>query len=272
MSADELADRLQGLGLTRYESQAYTALVRRADSTPVEIAQAAGIPRPRVYDVMRSLVVKGVAIDRPGAVSRFSPASPHDAVQVLLAGHRRRLADAERDAAEVAAALQPAFDAGQDLRGPLDYVEVIRDVDVLRRRYAELQVLVEREMLMFNKMPAAVRIGENRAGLDLAARADLRGLYEFAFLDDPDDVAGLRRFIEAGEKARFVESLPTKLAIIDERMVMVAMVDPLAGEPQLTTMVVNNTELAVCLRVTFEHYWAQSLSLDEAIRRRRRAR
>jgi sugar-specific transcriptional regulator TrmB len=267
MTGDDLAERLVRLGLTRYESRAYQALVRRADSTPAEIARAAGIPRPRVYDVLRSLVAKGVAADRPGAPTRFSPSPPDEAVQVLLDEHRRRLADAERDGAAVAQALQPAFDAGQRLTAPLDYVEVVRDVEVLRRRYAELQARTQREMLVFNKMPAAVRLSENDAGLELASRADLRGLYEFGLLADPEDVAGIRRFVQAGERARFVESLPTKLAVIDERIVMVAMVDPLAGEPRLTTMIVDNAELAVCLKVTFEHYWAQSVSFDEALER-----
>jgi hypothetical protein len=196
--------------------------------------------------------------------------APEQAVQALLDGHRRRLADAERDGAAVAELLEPAYAAGQQLTTPLDYVEVVRDVEVLRRRYADLQANTQREMLVFNRMPAAVRVSDNVAGLELAGRASLRGLYEFAQLDDPEDVAGIRRFVEAGEQARFVESLPTKLAVIDQRIVMVAMVDPLAGEPSLTTMIVDNAELAVCLQVTFEHYWSQSISFDEALDRRPR--
>lgn len=268
VTGDDLVDRLTRLGLTRYESQAYAALVRRADSAPADIARAAGIPRPRVYDVLRSLVEKGMAIDRPAATFRFAPVPPDQAVDTLLQGHRQRLAGAESDAAAVTSSLQSAYDAGLRLTSPLDYVEVLRDVEALRRRFADLQNNAEREMLVFSKMPAAVRVGTNDAGLALAGRATLRCIYEFAQLDDDEDVEGIRRFAEAGEQARFVPSLPTKLALIDDRIVMVAMSDPLAGEPSLTTMIVDNAELALCLRVTFEHYWAQGISFDRALEQR----
>jgi len=48
-------------------------------------------------------------------------------------------------------------------------------------------------------------------------------MYEFALLEDAAQLGGVRAFLDAGEEARFVEELPMKLGIIDERTVMIAM-------------------------------------------------
>jgi hypothetical protein len=74
----------------------------------------------------------------------------------------------------------------------------------------------------------------------------------------------VRRFIAAGEDARFVPELPLKLVIIDETIVMFGMEDPVAGQFDLTIMVVDHPSLATVLRIAFNAYWAQGMTFDEA--------
>ena len=54
-------------------------------------------------------------------------------------------------------------------------------------------------------------------------------MYEFSVLDDPVQRDGVHAFVKAGEQARFVLELPMKLVLMDERTVMFAMLDPVAG-------------------------------------------
>ncbi len=61
-------DRLVRLGLTTYEARAYVTLVRRDSFTAAQIARTAGLPRQRIYDVLASLVEKGLASARPGSI------------------------------------------------------------------------------------------------------------------------------------------------------------------------------------------------------------
>ena len=70
-------ERLQRLGLTSYEARAYLALLRRDSSTAAETARLAGLPRQRVYDVLSSLVEKGLAVTKPGKAVKYA-ASPPD--------------------------------------------------------------------------------------------------------------------------------------------------------------------------------------------------
>lgn len=252
------------LGLTQYEARAYAALIRRDGSTPAEVARVAGVPRPRIYDVMDSLVAKGLVVVRPGRAAKFAAVRPAEATGLLVDAHRARLAALEAEAGAVTAALTPAFVEGSAYEDPLDYIEVIRSPEAVAKRFAELLDSVEREVLSFTKSPFAVQIDENDAGLDVTRTRRVRTVYELSVLQDPATVSAIRRFVDAGEQARFVAELPMKLQIIDERLVMLAMADPVAGQGGLTTVVIENAQLAGCLRLAFEQVWASGISFASA--------
>lgn len=257
-------DRLIRVGLTQYEARAYVALIRRDGSTPAELATLAAIPRPRIYDVLHSLVAKGLAVERPGRVARYAATPPAEAMARLVDSHRQRLDLLEADAEALAADLGPAFAEGRLHDAPLDYIEVIHDPELLGKRFNELQRQVTREMLAFSKNPYVVRVDMNTAGMDLAGRHVLRNVYELSVLADPEQRAGVQRFIEAGEQARFVTELPMKLGIIDERKVMFAMPDPVAGHDGLTTVIIDHPALAKALKIAFESVWQTGMTIEEA--------
>jgi HTH-type transcriptional regulator, sugar sensing transcriptional regulator len=262
-----MVERLVRLGLTQYEARVYVALVRRDGSTAAEVARLAGVPRPRIYDVIDRLVVKGLAAERPGRTVKFVATPPAEATAQLVTVHAERLKILEADAAAVRAGLGPAFLEGREHSDPLDYIELIRSPEAIAKRFIELQQSVTSEMLVFSKMPAALPVDQNDAGLEVARRHVLRTVYESSLLDDPVQRRGVKRFIDAGEHARFVEALPMKLGIIDERTVMFAMSDPVAG-PGLTTLIIENAELASCLKIVFEHVWRNGISFAKACARR----
>jgi hypothetical protein len=79
----------------------------------------------------------------------------------------------------------------------------------------------------------------------------------------------VRRFIEAGEEARFVPELPLKLVIIDESIVMFGMEDPVAGRVELTMLVIEHPSLAKILKVAFMATWNAGLTFEEAYERLR---
>jgi HTH-type transcriptional regulator, sugar sensing transcriptional regulator len=259
-----IVERLVRLGLTLYEARAYVALIRRDGSTPAEIARVAGVPRPRIYDVVDSLVAKGLASERPGRTAKFVAIPPAEAVNMLVNIHRDRLHALEADADVIRDELGPAFAEGSMHSDPLDYIELLRSPEAIGKRFNELQQSTTKEMLVFSKMPAAVRIEENDVGLELARTRVLRSVYEFTLLDDPLSCEGVQRFIAAGEQARFVEELPMKMGIIDERIVMLAMVDPLAGDSGLTTLVIENFQLARCLKIAFDQVWSNGVDFATA--------
>jgi sugar-specific transcriptional regulator TrmB len=261
---ERLVARLTRLGLTMYEAKAYMALVRRDSSTAAELARIAGVPRQRIYDVLASLVERGLASTRPGKVVKYAAAPPELALARLLDDHRRRVEELELDASAVAEQLTPAYAAGQGHTDPLDYIEVLRDRGAINERFSQLQAGIEREILIFSKPPYATPPENNEQGLEVSRRHTARSLYEFSVFDSAETTEGVRRFIEAGEEARFVAELPLKLVILDETIVMFGMEDPVAGTPDLTIVVVEHRSLAKVLKIAFMSVWNQGLTFEHA--------
>lgn len=255
---------LTGLGLTTYEAKAYVALLGRDSFTAAQVARHAELPRQRIYDVLGSLVEKGLASTRPGSVVKYAATAPELAIERLVAAHRRQLDDLERNALAVIAELTPAYASGQVNTDPLEYIEVLRDAGAINVRFTELQAGVKREILVFTKPPYATPPQENIEGLEVTRTHRARSVYEMGAFDDPSVIAGINRFIEAGEEARFVEHLPLKLVIIDETIVMFGMEDPVGSGGDLTIMVVEHPSLAMVLKTSFETTWERGLTIDEA--------
>ena len=262
-------DRLVRLGLTTYEARAYVTLVRRDSFTAAQIARTAGLPRQRIYDVLASLVEKGLASARPGTVVKYAALAPDLAVERLVGNRRAEMSALERDASDVIGRLAPEFQAGRAHSDPLEYIEVLRDRGAINERFAELQAAVKKEILVFTRPPYATPPQENVEGIEVAREHAARSVYELSVLDDPKIAGGIRRFIEAGEEARFVEDLPLKLVIIDEAIVMFGMQDPVAGTEDLTIMVVEHPALAQTLKLAFNRVWESGLEFDAAMERRR---
>ena len=262
-----LIGQLTRLGLTSYEAKAYSALIRRDSSTAAQVARLAGVPRQRIYDVLASLVEKGLAAARPGQVVKYAATAPDFAIGSLIARHRQNLEELEREAERVVDELAPAYRAGQEETDPLEYIEVLRDRRAINERFAELQSGIKREILVFTKPPYAKPPQENVEGIEVTRTHEARAVYEFSVFDDPDVSEGVRIFIEAGEEARFVPELPLKLVIIDETIVMFGMEDPVAGSAagsDLTIVVVEHPSLAKILKVAFDSVWDEGLTFEQA--------
>jgi sugar-specific transcriptional regulator TrmB len=233
------------------------ALTRRGNATGAEVARIAGLPRQRIYDVLDGLVERGLATVVPGRPARYTAVAPAEGIGRLLAARREELDELERDAARAIDRLTPAFRAGRAETDPLDYIEVLREPAAIAKRFGELQASAEREILIFTKPPYAVEPAENVEGLELLARGVVaRSVYERAVYDDPAVLDAVNTFVDAGEQARVLDELPLKLVVIDERVALFTMEDPVAGLSGLTIMVVEHTDFARLLKLAFDQAWA----------------
>ena len=52
---DENISTLKGIGLTMYEAQAYVTLTSLIQATADEVSKSSGIPRSKIYDVLKKL-------------------------------------------------------------------------------------------------------------------------------------------------------------------------------------------------------------------------
>jgi len=256
------------LGLTRYEAKAYLTLIQRESYAASELAIEAGIPRQRIYDVLNSLVSRGLARDWPGPVTRYAATDPQGAVERLVTVQRQALRGLESQSAALASQLRDTWVVGRKETAPLDYVEVLRDPGLLGARFVDLQREAESELLTFSKQPFAMP--DNQVGLAATRRivragGDVRCIYESSVLDDQDRIAETREFIEAGEGARVAHEVPMKLCLADGHRALFSLTDPIAGGLTSTNILVEHPSLTASLSYAFEAIWTLSEPFERAL-------
>jgi len=77
-----LIEVLKNFGLSDYEAKALVALLSKGVLTAKEVAEISGIPRTSVYDVMDSLLSKGL-VESFGKPKRFKAMSAKDIISVM---------------------------------------------------------------------------------------------------------------------------------------------------------------------------------------------
>lgn len=58
---DEIINRLTTIGFNKYEAKVYLTLLENQEITAYEISKKSGVPQSKIYETMRSLVVKGIS-------------------------------------------------------------------------------------------------------------------------------------------------------------------------------------------------------------------
>ena len=77
---DENIAILKGIGLTMYEAQSYVTLTSLISSTASEVSEKSGIPRSKIYDVLKGLIEKNFIEVEDGRPLTYTVKSP---VEVL---------------------------------------------------------------------------------------------------------------------------------------------------------------------------------------------
>jgi sugar-specific transcriptional regulator TrmB len=109
--------QLTTLGLNRYEARAYLALLGHDESSAVEVASRANIPRQRIYDVLSSLRDWGMVVAKDGRPTRHVAKEPQIALTSLLeVRRRRRQAEYKRQLAVVETILKEMGQTGEGSR------------------------------------------------------------------------------------------------------------------------------------------------------------
>lgn len=260
------AKSLVELGLTQDEARAYVALVASGRTTARELSMSSGITRGRIYQVLDGLVRKGLAVDAATKVASFDPAPPAVAVENLLESRRRSLMQQEEAAKDAVRALEHLGRRDEAVSG---FVEVLRHSSTIADRFREIQEQAEEEVLMFSRRPYYTFQGPaaNDAEFDALSRGvRVRCVYESVLLEDVEEVAAIEKYVAAGEEARFVDTLPAKLAIVDSSVTLLTIADP-RDAANFTSLLLRQPGLSQFARLAFDRIWNDATDMRSVVAR-----
>jgi sugar-specific transcriptional regulator TrmB len=144
------------VGLSPYEAKAYLALLYNGPLSPTGVNQKSGIPRPRTYDVLNSLVGKGLVMEQPGKPTRYLAVDPEIGLKKMTdALEKRTLREVEQKRASIdslMAQLSEPYSAAQDIAAREDIVWVTRKDSAMIARYTEAIRNVQREFVLITAL------------------------------------------------------------------------------------------------------------------------
>jgi len=149
---ERITDGLHKLGLTQYEAKAYATLVGMGEATAREINEISGVPRTRVYDILRDLEKKGFVEFSEGSPTYYRAVEPDQVME--------RLRDELVESIDLSASELKGLRLQAHGSSP---VWCIRSEWAIRNRMKDFFGKVERELIVFCRSPEFLR--EYRADL-----------------------------------------------------------------------------------------------------------
>jgi sugar-specific transcriptional regulator TrmB len=266
---------LIGIGLTEYDSRVYYVLLQQSPLCAKEIAKIGGIPRTRVYDILDNLVQKGFCIPIPGTVKAFRAVNPEVAIKNLIELRRKEEDEMHEKMVVTATSLRELYDNQEDNTSPLDYIQIYTSKSSQLEKAFELANNTQHIHRSFNKAPYATANlfdKPSKVTTHVAEQVErgviVRAIWEIDEENLENFVNHINLFVQQGEEARISEKLPLKLMITDDRTAMFTMQNRGVLKNDLTSMVVEHTDLTGALIELFEIHWEKSMTFDEFVAER----
>lgn len=253
----------QELGLSSYETRILLALFELGSATPVELAEAADVPRTSVYPVLKELRVKQLAGPLPGeGKAVWSSPGPRSVVDLLEAAQEDQLSRQKARAARMREAVDAFFPASSPALA-FPYLDMIHDPSKVKPCYERMLRSATSELMVYNRPPFSETAGKpNPLIIEVAGRVRARALYDAARVTDPSCApwrSEMETYHAAGVDGRLVDQVPMKLAIVDRRMTLFTLEDPeLPNVGYPVAIYMEHPGVAVTHALAFEYLWERS--------------
>lgn len=267
--------RLQALGLNAYEARSYMVLLGHPRFKALELAARAEVPRQKIYEVLDSLLEKGFASVIQDKTKLFSAVPPDQALPAYFA--RRKQALEEQLAAQNAAGdvliaeLMTAYAKGQGSEGSLDVLRVVHDPAQTAVQFRKMLAAASKSYIEFSRPPYAVDpvrdgVGRNTSSTDgppdQVIEAARRGVACRVLVEEGKLTAAHHELLDsysvAGIEVRRIAKVPMKLALVDARSGMLALVDPVSTNPMWTAIAFEHEGMAEAMASVFEDHWRRA--------------
>jgi len=258
--------RLQALGLNAYEARSYLVLVGHPRFKALELAARSHVPRQKIYEVLDSLVEKGFARVIQDRTNLFSAVPPDQALPAYLSRRTHaleaELAEQSKAASGLLNDLMSAYTEGQGGSGTLDFLRLVNDPSQTAGQFRVMLAAARTEYLEFSRPPYAVDPLYARQDAEQVLQACARGVRCRLIVESGTLDAAHQRFLteyqNAGVQIRQIDKVPMKMAVMDGRCGLLALVDPVTTRPAWTPVVFEHEGMAEAMKSLFEDYWRRA--------------
>jgi sugar-specific transcriptional regulator TrmB len=261
----KLAELLnQQLGLTPYESRAYVSLLMHGPMSPTELAQKAIVPRPRTYDVLQSLMEKGLLVEQSGKPAIYAAVEPAQALnnRIIAIETRtsRELEEKRQTAQTLTKLLSQMYEKSKKLKLEGGKVWFTQRDTAFISTYSEAIRGCKKEIFIASTSPypPEKEILESVKSA-LKKGVSVRVVRRITDLWTTADLENYEEYIKAGSQVRYldIKEIPLRFMVFDEKeVILVFPSEPESTTPQtLEALWLRIPPLGKILRKHFEELW-----------------
>ncbi|WP_406389912.1 helix-turn-helix domain-containing protein [Streptomyces sp. NBC_00887] len=249
---------LETLGLSTSESQMYQFLVRSGRIRTDQMRQRLNLSHAQTVEATQGLVAKGLVTLTDERPAQVIPSPPDIAGEELLLLRMNQL----RTARGALDKLTREYRKTASGPAALEEIAEIVPEESLALRYEQIQRNARKQVLRFDAPPYLVSEDLNTAELDqLTAGVAYRTVYDRLAVAESGALQEIKRYVDAGERARVLNQVPLKLVIVDRAAALVSLRAEEAQLPQVA-LLIHPGPLFEALLALFEMVWATALPLD----------
>jgi sugar-specific transcriptional regulator TrmB/DNA-binding CsgD family transcriptional regulator len=248
---------LEILGVDSESETVYAALLTARPTAPDDLACATGLSPARVRVALRRLQSSGLVSRRSGRPVTYVAIDPEVGLDGLLLTSQEQLRRAKVRAGE----FTEQFRLAVATRDPAALVEIVTGANAVRQRVDQAVRGARHELRGFDKPPYYPGpLHPNEPELELLARGvTVRALYDTEGINTPDRLSVLRMWSAAGEQARVLHDVPTKMALVDDRLAILPLSSGSGPDPSPSFVVLHRSAVLDALSALFETLWTVAL-------------
>ncbi len=245
------------LDLTPYESKAYIALLLHGPLSPNGVNQKSGIPRPRTYDVLNSLIGKGLLMEQPGRPRMYAAVDPRVGLKKMMMELERKMLrqiEEKRKTAEIlSSSLYKLHNKGRQMAVKEERVWVTRRDSAFIARYCEAIRNTKREFVVATPdvRPPEKEILEAVKHILKKGKA-VRVIRQITPQWTSDDLDEYEELIRLGDQVKCLKYHGLRFAVSDEKDAVLVL--PPERGSQLAVWI-SLPSLAAILYEHFEALW-----------------
>ncbi|MGD9396421.1 MAG: helix-turn-helix domain-containing protein [Candidatus Thorarchaeota archaeon] len=271
---DELIRVLtEDIGLTPYEARAYVAVLYHGPLSPKGVNQKSGIPRPRTYDVLNSLVGKGLLLEQPGKPSKYLAVDPSFGLKKLMEDMEERTIRQVKQQWGVVeglvSSLSGPYASTRDGEPEENVVWVTRRDSAMIAKYSEAIRSVEDSFIVATALPTASDKNILAAVKDaLKKKKTCRAIRRIGSDWSKKELDVYEELINLGDDIRHLEYEGLTFAVFDQKDIVLW----LPPYPSTRTVWIKLPELAKVLLEYFETLWKKSTPARPLIKKLKEAK
>lgn len=249
------------LGLSPYESRTYLTILTLGPMSPTEIAQRADIPRPRIYDVLQSLIQKGMLVEQSGKPSIYACIEPSNALDNLLADIEaetlRQLDEKRKTIRTLSSQFSQIYNKTRNLKlekGKVWYTQ--RDTAFIAIYSEAIRNCEKKILIASNSLDPPEKEILEAVKHALKKGTSVRVVRQITERWTLQDMENYEQYIKAGSQVRYLNAkeIPLRFMIFDDRDLILVFPSE-AGSTVLEAVWLRIPALAKILRHQFEELW-----------------